>query len=78
MRRFQGDEIDELKKEFSNKTQFKKIIAEEIISYFYENGLTESDFLEILSSVETDIKLLDCYTWKNHIKQVCKNLIFVE
>lgn len=56
----------------------KIIVLQGLLQKISEVGLTADDLLYIISQSETKLTLPDCYFWAEHLKNICKNAVFID
>ena len=56
----------------------KQQIITEIFKQISANGFSKEDFVYIIQNSKTDLSLLNCIYWINHINKICDNIVFVD
>lgn len=75
---YTGTQVENLLS-FSGEIYSDKIIVlQGLLQKIAEVGLTADDLLYIISQSETKLTLPDCYFWAQHLKNICKNAVFID
>ena len=73
--RYTGMQVVELIS--NNHSDIKQQIIKEIFKHISANGFSKEDFVYIIQNSKTDLSLLNCIYWLNHIGKIRNNINFV-
>ena len=75
---YTGTQVENLLSFSSEIYNDKIIVLQGLLQKIAEVGLTADDLLYIISQSETKLTLPDCYFWAEHLKNICKNAVFID